>query len=326
MLSRQMIRIGLVTGVVLAVITPSTSGAQGDYPSHTIKIIVPIPPGGFADTFPRLIAQKLSAQWSRPVVVENKPGAALNIGAEFVAKAEPDGYTLLATPPGPLVTNQFFHPHLGFDPGAFAPVTILARGPFVLVARGSLPVSSIPELIAYAKQHPDKLNFASSGLGSPPHLVMEMLKVKAGIRLVHVPYKGLTPALTDLIAGHVDMMFHDPSSTLPSIKAGQLKALGVTSESRLRELPDVPAIAQALAGFHATTWYGVVAPPKTPDKIASKLSSAIADILRQPDIIKRLADYSIASVGSTPSETAAFLTEERKRWGGVAKAAHIGHN
>jgi tripartite-type tricarboxylate transporter receptor subunit TctC len=319
---------GMTLALILALtlLAPSMSGAQGDYPNHVVKIIVPIPPGGFADTFPRLIAEKLSAQWKTPVVVENRPGAGLNIGAEFVSKAEPDGYILLATPPGPLVTSRFFYPRLGFDPAAFVPITILAKAPFVLVARRSLPVSSLGDLIAYAKMHPDKLNFASAGVGTPPHLATEMLKMKAGIRLVHVPYKGLTPALTDLIAGHVDMMFHDPSSTLPAIRAGQLRALGVGSEASLPELPEVPPIAQTVAGFHATTWYALVAPPKTPDAIASKLSSAIGHVLQEPDVAKRLADFSIAAGGGTPVETAAFLRAEHKRWGEVVTAARIGHN
>jgi tripartite-type tricarboxylate transporter receptor subunit TctC len=312
----------LVVAVLLAGVL-SIAVAQGDYPNHTIKIVVPIPPGGTADVLPRLVAEKLSARWSQPVIVENRPGAALNLGAEAVAKAEPDGYTLLATPPGPLVTNRFLSPHLGFDPSAFVPVTVLAKGPFLLIVRPNLPVSSLQEFIAYAKANPDKLNFASSGTGSPPHLAMEMLKAKAGIRLVHVPYRGLTPALTDVAAGHVDMLFHDPSSTLPQIRSGHVKALAVSGASRIRELPDVPAIAETIGGFDVTTWYAVVAPPKTPSNVATKLSQAIAEIVRLPDVAKQLSDFSIAPGGSTPAETAAFLKAETELWRAVVVAAGI---
>lgn len=187
---------------------------------------MPVPPGGFADALPRLVADQLKSYWHQPVLIENRPGAALNIGAEAVAKAEPDGYTLLATPAGPLVTNRFLFRKLSFDPDAFVPITVLAKGPFLLLARRNLPVSSLSDLIAYAKANPGKLTFASSGKGSPPHLAMELFQSKAGIRLLHVPYKGLSPALADLIGGHVDLMFHDLPSALPQFKAGTLKVLG----------------------------------------------------------------------------------------------------
>lgn len=315
-----------LAGVVSALLLATASipaMAQGGYPTRTIKIVVPVPPGGFADTFPRLIAEKLSAKWRLPIIVENRPGAGLNVAAEAVAKSEPDAYTLLATPPGPLATNRFIYSGLGYDPDAFVPVTILASGPLVLVVRSSLPVSSLQELIAYAKANPDKLNFASSGVGSPPHLAMEMLKAKTGIRVVHVPYKGLTPALTDVVAGHVDIMFHDPASTLPQIRAGRLKALGNGGASRISELPEVPAIAETVEGFSATTWYAIVAPPKTPQAIASKLSMAIADVLRLSEVARQMTDYSITPVGSTPAQTADFLKAETERWRAVIVAAGI---
>lgn len=314
--------LAISAALVLAVST-GLAVAQGDYPNRTIKIVVPIPPGGFADTFPRLIAEKLSTRWGRPVVVENRPGGSLNVAAEAVAKAEPDGYTLLATPPGPLVTNQFLYRNLGFDPAAFVPVTILAKSPFVLVVRASHPARSLQELVAYAKSNPDKINFASSGAGSPPHLLAEMLKAKAGIRLVHIPYKGLTPALTDVAAGHVDMMFHDPSSTLPQIRAGQVRALGVSSAKRIRELPDVPAIAEVLPDFVAETFYAVVAPPKTPAPVVARLSEGIGEILRLPEIARILGDSSIVAVGSTSAEARAFLGIETKRWRDVVDAAGL---
>jgi len=303
-----------------------SASAERDYPNRAIKIVVPIPPGGFADALPRLIAEKLSALWGQPVVIENRPGAGLNIGAEIVAKAEPSGYTLLATPPGPLVTNRFLYKHLGYDPAGFVPVTILAKAPFVLVARPDLPVNSLRDLIAYAKSHPDKLNFASSGVGSPPHLAMESLKAEAGIRMMHVPYKGLTPALTDVVAGRVDLMFHDPASTLPQIRAGKLKPLGVGSAARLPKLPDVPAIAEVLPGFAAETWYALVAPPKTPAAIVAKISRATTQILRLPEVAQRLSSFSVAVVGSSPDVAATFVGAEAQSWRRVIDAAGIRAN
>jgi tripartite-type tricarboxylate transporter receptor subunit TctC len=313
-------------GIAVAVVLAGAPGpvlAQSDYPNRTIKIVVPVAPGGFADALPRLVAEKLSARWGHPVIIENRPGGALNIGAEAVAKAEPDGYTLLATPSGPLVTNQFLYPKLGFDPAAFVPVTVLASGPFLLVARPSLPASNLDELIAYAKAHPDKLNFGSTGAGSPPHLAGEMLKLKAGIRLGNVSYRGLTPALTDVVAGHLDLLFHDFASTAGQIKAGLVKVLAVGSEARMTEFPDVPAVAERYPGFLAGFWYGVMAPPKTPEAIAAKLSQAITETLKHPDIDKKLREFSVTPGGISPEETAAFMKQEAERWRQVIVAAGI---
>ncbi len=297
--------------------------AETGYPVRPIRIVVPVPPGGFADTLPRLIAEKLATRWNQSIVVENCPGAGLNIGAEAVAKSAPDGYTLLATPPGPLVTNQALYPTLGYDPGAFVPVTIVAKGPFLLIARKTLPVASLAELIAYAKANPNKLNYGSSGAGSMPHLASEMLKSKAGISLVHVPYKGLTPALMDVMAGHVDMMFHDVASVSSQIKAGQVKLLGTGSEAPVPEFPDAPPIASTFPGFSASAWYAVVAPPKTPAAIAAKLSEAIADVLRTPEVTRKLREVAISPVGTSPKETAAFLKQETERFRQIIVSAGI---
>lgn len=268
-----------------------------------------------------MIAEKLASRWSEPVVVENRPGGALNIGAEAVAKAEPDGYTLLATPPPPLAINQSLYRSLAFDPNAFVPVTVMAATPNVLVANPGVGFSTVPGLIAFAKANPGKLTYASSGVGSTPHLAMELLKIQAGIEIVHVPYKGLVP--TDLLAGHVDLMFNNLGNTLPHIRSGALKVLAVGSEKRLAVLPDVPAVAEILPGFVSTTWFAVVAPPRSSPAIAAKLSAAIAEILRLPDVAKRLQDLTLTPVGSTPAETAAFIHEERNRWRQVIVSAGI---
>ncbi|HKA70410.1 MAG TPA: tripartite tricarboxylate transporter substrate binding protein [Xanthobacteraceae bacterium] len=307
----------------LLVAAPATAEAQSDYPARPIRIVVPIPPGATADSLPRIIADKLAAKWGQPVVVENRPGAALNIGAEAVARAEPDGYTLLATPPSPLTVNQSLYARLGYDPSAFVPVTVMATLPNVLMLHPRVPAKTLPELIAYAKANPDKLTYASSGNGGTPHLSMELLKTLADIRLVHVPYKGLAPALTDLVAGHVDMMFDNLGNALGPVTGGRLKALAVGARTRIPALPDVPAMAELFPGFLSTTWFAIVAPPKTPPGIAAKLSSTIAGILAQPDVARRFADLSSTPVGSTPEETAAFIKEEQERWQRVIAAAGI---
>src|SRR5262245_6354465 len=300
--------------------------AQGDYPNRTIKIVVPLPPGAFADTLPRIIADKLSSRWSQPVIIENRAGFASNLGAEFVAKAEPDGYTLLATPQGPLALSQHIYPKLGFDPAAFVPVSVMAALPYTLVVNPQVRASSLQELVALAKANPDKITFASAGIGSPPHLTAEMLMAAAGVRMVHVPYKGLTPAMTDLLAGHVDVMFDNLANTLPLIRDGRLRALAVGDKGRIAELPEVPAVAEIYPGFYSAGWYAVVAPPKTPPAIATKLSAAIAEALKLPDVVKRLADYSALPVGNSPDETALLIEQESKRWLRVVTSAGIRAN
>jgi tripartite-type tricarboxylate transporter receptor subunit TctC len=304
-----------VTVAALLAAAPTLAVAQNHYPSRPIKIIVPLPAGAIADTLPRIVADKLAARWGQPVIIENRPGAALNIGAEAVARADPDGYILLATPPGPLVISQSFYPKLAFDPSAFVPVSVIAAVPFVLVVHPKVPVSTLQELIAFAKANPGKLNYASAGSGSLPHLTVEMLlKAAGGVRIVHVPYKGLAPALTDLFAGRVDMMIDNLGNALPHIKDGKLKVLGVGSETRIPQLPDVPAMSESFPGFFSTTWYAVVAPPKTSSTIAEKLSSAIAETVRMPDVAKKFQEQSVTPVGSSPTETAAFLKRETQRW------------
>ena len=294
-----------------------------DYPSRPIKIVVPLPPGPTADLMPRIIADKLTARWGHAVIIENRPGAASNLGAELVAKAPPDGYTLFATPSGPLVISQSFYPKLGFDPSAFVPVSIYAVQPYVLVVNPKVPAASLQELIAFAKANPDKINYASGGTGSSLHLTIEMLKAAAGIRLVHIPYQGVAPAHHDLLAGRVDMMVDNLGNSLPHIKIGKLRVLGVASESRIPELPDVPAVAEMFPGFYSMGVYAVVAPPKTPPEIAAKLSQAIAETLRLPDVAKRFRDLSIELTGTSPAETAAFLKAETERWRQVIVSAGI---
>ena len=301
----------------------STALAQADYPTRTIKIIVPLPAGPVADVVPRLIGEKLSAQWSRPVIIENRPGAALNLGAEAAARAEPDGYTLLATPPGPLVVSQHYYRNLPFDPAAFVPISIMVKVPAVLVVNPKLPVANLPELIAYAKSNPDKLTYGSPGVGNTPQLAMVKLMAAAGIRLIHVPYQGLAPASRDLLAGHIDVMIDNLGNVAEHIKAGRLKLLAVTTDARIPELPDVGTVAEVLPGVTHTDWFAVVAPPKTPAALATKISAAIADALKQPDIAHRLKDLALVPVGSTPDEAAAFMKREGDNWRQVISASGL---
>jgi tripartite-type tricarboxylate transporter receptor subunit TctC len=313
----------LFLAAALFPIVPPSAGAQTAFPSRTIRIVVPVPPGPTADVLPRIIADRLAATWGQPVIVENRPGAALNLGAESVAKAAPDGYTLLAAPPPPLAINQSLYPRLGFDPGAFVPITVMAQSPNVLMVHPKVPASNLWELIAYAKSNPGKLTYASSGAGSTPHLSMELLKSLTGIDLVHVPYKGLGPAMTDLLGGHVNMMLDNLGNAVAPVKAGRLKALGVGSASRVEILPDVPAIAEMFPGFLSVTWFAIVAPPQTSPEIAATLSSAIGEIVRRPDVSSRFAELFSTPVAGTPAETAAFIRAERERWHKVIIAAGI---
>jgi tripartite-type tricarboxylate transporter receptor subunit TctC len=309
--------------VAFLVTAPAGSFAQPGYPTRMIRIIVPIPPGPAADVLPRVLADKLATRWGQTVIIENRPGASGGLGAQTVAKADPDGHTLLASPSSALVTSQLFNSKLAFDPNAFVPISIFAETAYVLVVNPKVPVATLRDLIAFAKANPDKINFASAGIGSGPHLTVEMLRLAASIRMVHVPYTGLGPAMTDLLAGHVDMMFDNLGNTLPLIREGKLKALGVASDTRIVELPDVPAIAEIFPGFYSAPWLGMVAPPKTPPDIAANISLAVVEALRLPDVAKRFRDLSFKPVGTSPAETAAFLKQETERWRKVITTAGI---
>ena len=288
--------------------------AQSNYPNHTVKIVVPSPPGPTLDSLPRLIANHLSERWGVPVIIENIPGAAQNLGAEAVAKADPDGYTLLAAPPGPLVISQYEYAKLGFDPTAFVPISVFATQTPILVARADAPFSTLQEFIGYAKANPGRINYGSPGTGSSLQLMVDMLAIAADIHLVHVPYKGLGPAEADLIAGHIDVMFDNQGSAMPYIKSGKYKALGVASKSRIAELPDVPAIADSFPDFIFAEWFAFVAPPKTTPATATQHTQAVPETERLPDVAQRFHDVSITPVGSSPAETATLVKQQSERW------------
>ena len=283
-----------------------------DYPSKPIRIIDAYPPGGGSDIQARILAERLLAKWGQPVIVENRSGASGNIGFEAVFKADPDGYTLLSSLP-PLVTNKRLNAKLAYDPDAFAPIALVTLMPNVLLVHSKVKASSVQELIALAKANPDRLNFASQGIGTSGHLSGELLKSMSGIKMVHVPYQGSTPALTALLAGQVDMMFVPLAASRPHIRSGKLRALGIGGEKRTPLLPDVPPMSEALPGFFYVGWFGLVAPPKTPPEIVNKLSGAIADVLKQPDVAKKLTELGAIPYGSTPAEMSLLMKQDAGR-------------
>jgi len=309
--------------VALLSAAPVVAAAQDNYPSRPVRVIVPLSAGGSADVIPRLVAEKLTQRFGQTFVIENRPGATGGVGAEAVFKAEPDGYTLLATTPPVLVINESLYRKIAYDPRAFVPVSIVSALSNVLAVSNKAPFTTLDGLIAFAKAHPDKLNYASPGLGSSQHLAMEWLKSLAGITLTHVPYNGTGPALNDVIAGHVDLMFAGAVSVLPLVAGGRLRAVAVDSEKRIVELPDVPAVAETFPGYVVTSWNAWVAPPKTDAGIVAKLSAAIAEMVRQPDVNKRLRDMTAIPVGSTPAEAAARIAQERERWHKIIVTAGI---
>jgi tripartite-type tricarboxylate transporter receptor subunit TctC len=321
---RRFVRGCIGAGLALAAMLAALPGAGAqDYPSRPVKIIVPFPAGGTADVMPRVIGEWLSRKWGQPLVVENRTGAAGNIGAEAVAKAEPDGYTLLSAPPPPLVINQNLYPKLGFDPTEFVPIVIMGRVPNALVINPKLPFNSAAELIAYAKANPGKLTSATQGNGTTSHLTSELFQLMADVKFQHVPYRGSAPALTDLVAGSVDLMFDNLGVSLPLVKGGQLKLLGVATPKRMASLPDVPTIAETLPGFESAAWFAIVAPPKTPQAVVDKINADVNEALRQGDIVQRLAQLSAEPIGGTPQATAAYMREEIERWHKVIKAANV---
>jgi tripartite-type tricarboxylate transporter receptor subunit TctC len=289
-----------------------------------VKIIVSAPAGGGLDIAARIIADKLRQVLGQPFIVENRPGAAGNTGAEAVATAEPDGYTLLAAQPAPLTINHILYRKLNFDPTAFAPVTIMTAVPNVLVVRHDLPARSLPEFVAYAKANPDKLNFASQGIGTTPHLSGELFNRLAGTQLVHVPYKGTAQAVNDVVAGHVDLMFLEMGSAFQVYKGGRARALAVSSAKRVPEMPDVPTFVEGgVPEFKSDTWNAIAAPPQTPAAIIAKLNAAINGVLRQPDVEAHFATINMQPMGGTPEDLAELMKAETKRWGEVIRAANI---
>jgi tripartite-type tricarboxylate transporter receptor subunit TctC len=313
--------------LALAALTAAGAGAEDNYPSRTVKVIVPMAAGTPPEVLFRLIADKLQARWGQPVVVENRPGASHKIATEAVARAEPDGYTLLFTPPAPLVTNKWMYKSLPFDPDAFTPVSVNYQSSPMLTISTKVPASSLVEFIAYAKANPGKLSYAHPGVTSTPYLAMEALLRRAGIGIVPVSYTNMPQARNDLIAGHIDVILEPSSShAVEQHVEGRLKVLGVASSTRDSRLPDVPTISEVLPGFEVVDWFGVVAPPKTPAAIAKKVSQGIAETMRIPEVASRITKLGYTVVGGTPADMAALIKKENDYWREVIEAAGMTHS
>jgi tripartite-type tricarboxylate transporter receptor subunit TctC len=296
--------------------------AQENYPSQPVRIIIPFPAGSTTDTLTRIVADQLGRKWGKAAVVENVPG--MNIGAERVARADPDGYMLLASPPSPLTINKLLYHDLPYDPDKLAPITLLAIGPNVLDLRKDLPINSVAELIAYAKANPGKLTYASQGVGSTAQLSSALLEQMAGIKMLHVPYRGALPALNDVIAGHVDMFFDTATTSVPLYRGGQIKMLAVGSAKRIPALPEVPTMEESgLPGFRSITWFALAAPPGTPAPLVTKINRDTVDVLKDPQVSERLHQLQLDPGATTPQETAQFFADELKLWSKVIDAAHI---
>ena len=294
------------------------------YPVKPIRVVVPFPAGGPSDIVGRVVSQKLAEAWGQPVVVDNRAGAGGVIGTEFVAKGPADGYQLLHGTIGGLAVAMSLQPNRGYDTlRDFAPITQTVTVTNFLVVHPTVPARSIKELIALAKTRPGKLNYASSGSGTGPHLAGELLKYMAGIDLVHVPYKGSAPGLTAMLSGEVDITFENSLLVMPHLASGKVRALGVTGTQRSKLLPALPTIAETLPGYNASGWYGFVAPAATPKDVVAKLSAEMTRILRQPDVVTRLAGQGAEPVASTPDEFAAFIRAEIDKWAKLVAAAKM---
>jgi tripartite-type tricarboxylate transporter receptor subunit TctC len=293
------------------------------YPAHPVKIVVPFPAGGSNDIIARVLAQKLSERTGQQFFVENRGGAGGNIGAEAVASSNPDGYTLLVTAPPPLTTNSALYKTMPFDAAkAFAPVALLATVQIVLMVHPSLPVNDVRELVALAKAKPGALNFGSSGIGSTNHLAGELLKRMTGIDIVHVPYKGAAPAMNDLIAGHIPMMFDNMPAVLPQVQGKSVRAIAVAGASRAAVLPDVPTVAESgVPGFEAFSWFGMVSPAQTPSATLDALRGHVEAILKMPDVQQRFAELGAEPGSIAGVEFGKFLAEDTAKWAEIIKAS-----
>ena len=312
-------------GLLLCSFTAHNAHAQPDWPSKPIVIIVPYAPGGFSDTRFRLLAKKLSEKFGQPVILDNKAGAGGVLGTAMMAKAAPDGYTLGVGSFAPLAINPALMKKIPYNITTdLAPVILIENSPLILSVAKNLPVKSLSELIALAKKEPGKLTFGSSGLGGAHHLSGEMLRAEAKIDIVHVPYKGGAPAATDLMAGHLSFMFEMGYAALPSIKAGLVKPIAVTSTKRLAALPYVPTMIEAgLGDYESYNWQGVIVPAKTPPAIIAKLNKAFNEILKDPDVVKAISDVGSQAVGGSSEAFGKFILTEQEKWARVIKAANI---
>ncbi len=320
-----------VLGCALAGVASALSLAPGqaqaqtaNWPTQTVKLVVPAPAGSTTDALARMLAEQLAKKWKNPTVVENIAGAGMNLGARAVARAAPDGHMLFVSPPSPLSFNHLLYKDLGYDPAQFTPITLLASIPNALVVRKTLPVNNLQELIAFGKANPGKLTYGSGGIGTTPHLSAAQLEARAGLKMVHVPYRGSQPAMMDVVAGHIDVFFDTLSATVPLARGGEVKMIAVADGVRTPAFPEAPTLEESgLPGFRSITWFGLAAPPSTPAALAARIHRDVADVLKSPEAQEFLKRTSLVAGGQSPEETAKFFAAEAKLWGEVIKEAKL---
>ena len=315
-------RAGLAVCALLAL--PFSVEAQ-TYPDRTVKVIVPFPAGGTADAMPRVVAEFLSRKWGHPVIIENRAGAGGNVGAEAAYRSDPDGYTLFAAPPPPLVYNHILNPKLNFDPTQFIPLAVMGKVPNSILTNSPKlkDVKTVAQFVAYAKANPGALNSATQGVGTTAHLTSELFQMVAGVKFQHIHYRGSGPAVQDLVAGNVDVAFDNIGAAMALIKGDKLRIIAVSSEKRVPSLPDVPTVTETVPGFIAGTWFAFAAPPKTPQAILAKLNADINEALRDATVRSRLANMNAEVVGGSLEENAKFFKEETALWSKVIKDANV---
>jgi tripartite-type tricarboxylate transporter receptor subunit TctC len=297
--------------------------AQDSFPASRVTIVVPSPAGSTTDALARLVAEQLSQSWGKPVIVENN-SRGLNAGSEQAARAQPDGYTLLVSPPLPLTVAHLLFKEIGYQPDKFVPVSLLAKIANVLAVRKDLPARTVQELVAYGKANPGKLTYGSQGGGSTAHLSGAQLEIRAGIKMVHVPYRGAAPALNDLIAGHIDMFFDTLTTSVPLHQADKIRIMAVAGDERAPALPDIPTIAESgLPGFRSITWFAMVGPPAMPAALAARINRDVVDILQRPAVSAKLRDLRLDPMIGTPADSTRFFAEETELWGKVIREANV---
>ena len=316
--------LALVAAIVASLSPAAAQSPAADYPNKPVKIIVTVPAGGGVDTVTRLFAEQLQQRLGQPFVLENRGGAGGNVAAEAVYVAPPDGYTLMASQPAPITSNVALYKKLNFDPTKFEPVAVMTKFPNVLLVRNDFPAKTGQEFLAYVKANPGKLNFASQGVGTTSHLTGELFMSLTGTKMTHVPYRGTGPALNDIIAGHVDLIFMELSSAYKLHQAGKARILAVATDQRIDLLKDIPTMTElGVPGCVSDTWNAISAPPRTPAPIIAKLNQTMNDIIKLPDMQQRFAELNLIPVGGTPEEMRQLVEAETRRWGDVIRKAGI---
>jgi tripartite-type tricarboxylate transporter receptor subunit TctC len=316
-------RLALIAAATM-LLSPAAAQSPSDYPNKPVKIVVTVPAGGGVDSVTRLFAEQLQQKLGQPFVLENRGGAGGNVAAEAVFVSPPDGYTLMASQPAPITSNVALYKKLNFDPTKFEPVAVMTKFPNVLLVRNDFPAKTAQEFIAYAKANSGKLNFASQGVGTTSHLTAELFMTLTGVKMTHVPYRGTGPALNDIVAGHVDLIFMELSAAYKLHDAGKARVLAVATDKRLDMFKDTPTMIEVgVPGFVSDTWNAISAPPRTPAPIVAKLNRTMNDIINQDDMKKRFAELHLVPVGGSPGDMRKLVEEETRRWGDVIKKAGI---